>query len=126
MASNIPGLITTFRAGGAVTKRRLVKHGAADGVVLQGAASADKFVGVSTDLSAANGAPVDVIRTGVAPVEYGGTVARGDALTSDASGKAVVAAPAAGANAQIVGFAEVSGVAGDIGAVFLARGVIQG
>ena len=43
-----------------------------------------------------------------------------------ADGKAVSAAPAAGVNAHIIGFAEVSAVAGDIAPVLLARGVLQG
>ncbi|REM14738.1 DUF2190 domain-containing protein, partial [Mycobacterium tuberculosis] len=69
---------------------------------------------------------IDGVRLGIAEVEYGGAVAAGDPLTSDASGRAIVAAPAAGANARLVGFAEVAGVLGDIGSVFISPCVMQG
>ena len=59
-------------------------------------------------------------------MEFGGTVARGAPVTADASGKAVAAAPAAGSNVRIIGFAEVSAVAGDIAPVLIAPGVMQG
>lgn len=124
--SNHPGLITTDVASAAITKRRLVKPGATDNTALQAAAATDPIFGVSTDLDSAVGKTVDVIRTGIAPVEYGGTIARGAPVTSDATGRAIAAAPAAGANVRIVGFADVSGVIGDIGSVFLAPGSIQG
>ena len=45
---------------------------------------------------------------------------------TDANGRAVAAAPATGVNAQIIGIAEVSGVSGDIGKVFIAPGAVQG
>lgn len=123
---NIPGLTHTFKAGGALIKRRIVKHGAADVEVLQAAAAADKSVGITTDIDTAIGNSADVIRGGIAPVEYGGVVTRGDPLTSDAVGRAVTAAPAAGANVRIAGFADVSGVLGDIGSIYIAPGVMQG
>lgn len=123
---NITGLTTASKAGGAIAARRILKHGAADGEALQAAAATDALMGVSTDIPAAVGNTADVIRSGLAPVEYGGVVARGDALSADASGRAVVAAPAAGSNVRIIGFAEVSGVLGDIGSVHIAPGVMQG
>ena len=92
----------------------------------QAAASTDLVIGVNEALPVAAGERVDVIRAGIADVEFGGNVTRGQPVTADADGKAVVAAPAAGVNAHIVGFAEVSAVAGDIAPVTLARGVMQG
>lgn len=124
MAHN-PGLIKTYVAAAAVTKRRIVKL-TADGQVAQGAAASDKVVGVSQELDAALGERVDVAHTGLSDVEYGGNVAVGDPLTSDASGRAVVAAPAAGANMRIIGFAQLAGVLGDIGAVLIEPGFMQG
>ena len=59
-------------------------------------------------------------------VEYGGTVAAGDLLTSDAQGRAVIASPASGTNARIVGIAEYSGALGDIGVIDLSLGSLQG
>lgn len=90
------------------------------------AASTDLVIGVNEALPVVAGERVDVIRAGIADVEFGGNVTRGQPVTADADGKAVAAAPAAGVNAHIVGFAEVSAVAGDIAPVMLTRGVMQG
>jgi hypothetical protein len=121
-----PGLTKTFTAGGAITKRRLVKL-SADGTVVQSAAVGDFHIGVS-DMSAdvASGGRCDVRLTGVPEVEAGGNIVRGALLTSDASGRAVTAAPAAGANNRIIGFALQSAVLGDIIDVVLAQGSTQG
>jgi hypothetical protein len=123
---NTPTLTKNYTAEAAVTKYRIVKRGATDGSVLQGAAVTDKLMGVCAELDLAITERGDIHVAGVALVEYGGTVTRGDPLTSDASGKAVVAAPAAGANNRLIGFAEVSGVSGDIGSVQIAPGFMQG
>ena len=118
MGTNNPGQTTTFRAEGAISKRRFAKHGVGDNAALQADGVAVALLGVTTDIDAAAGKPVDVIRSGIAPVEYGGNVAKGAPLTSDAQGRAVTAA----AGNRIAGFAEVAGVLGDIGAVHLAPG----
>lgn len=114
---NIPGLIVSRVAGTAITKRRLVKYTATKNQVAQGAAAGDAICGVSTDIDSALGATVDVIRSGTPAVEYGGNVSAGDPLTSDAQGRAVVAA-----SGRYAGFAEVAGVAGDIGAIDIRPG----
>lgn len=119
-------LTKSYIAAAAVAAFRIVKFGASDYEVEQGAAAADSLVGVSDELGAALGDRVDVVRSGLADVEYGGAVTQGDELTSDANGKAVVAAPGAGANVRIIGMAEVSGVAGDIGSVSVNPSVMQG
>ena len=75
---------------------------------------------------AASGDRIDVVRSGMTPVIYGGTVAAGDLLTSDASGRAVTAAPGAGVNAYVIGQAEIAGVVGDIGSMTVFAGRIQG
>ena len=121
MSRNIPVLTLAYLAAGAIPARRIVKHGAADGAVLQGDGPTAPLLGISTDIPSALGETCDVIREGLAPVTYGGTVSRGDPLTSDATGRAVVAAPTAAALAQVIGFAEVSGVEGDIGSVHISR-----
>lgn len=126
MAGLTSGLTKNFTAEAAVTKRRIVKFGAADTTVLLGAASTDLLIGVSTGIDAAINEPCDVKMGGIAEVEFGGAVTRGQYLTSDATGRAVAAAPAAGVNASIIGVAMVSGVAGDIGSVLLSQGRIQG
>lgn len=121
-----PTLTKTFVAEAAVTKRRIVKFGAADGQVLMGAAVGDTIFGVAAELDAAIGDRVDVHVAGIAEVEFGGAVTRGDFVTTDATGQAVAAAPAAGVNNAVIGRALVSGVAADIGTVLLAPGRIQG
>ena len=104
----------------------IVKFGTTDGHIVPAAAVSDSLVGVSTDIAAAIGDRADVIVHGLADVLYGGTVTRGDLLTSDASGRAVTAAPAAGVNNVVIGVAFVSGVVGDIGAVIISQGKVQG
>lgn len=109
-------LNTNGVAGAAVEPFRIVKFGDADGKYVQSSSSADLHAGVSESLGAAEGERLDVCRIGIAAVRYGGTVARGQKLTSDADGKAVVAKE----GDQIIGTAEVSGVADDIGSVLIA------
>lgn len=113
-------------AEAAIAPFRIVKFGAADGGYVQAAAAADALAGVSEGITVLSGERLDVIKIGIADVEFGGAVTRGQPLTADADGKAVAAAPAAGANVRIIGFAEVSGVAGDIGQALVAPGVMQG
>lgn len=102
-----------YDAGAAVGANLIVKPGSADGAVLQAAGATDALVGVSGNIAAAIGERLDVIKSGIADVVYGGTITRGDPVTSDANGKAVKAV--AGQNS--IGNAEVSGVSGDIGSV---------
>jgi hypothetical protein len=123
---NSPTQTKNFTAGAAVTKRRIVKFGAADFTAVMAAAPTDLLIGVSAELDAASGGRVDVHLAGIAEVEYGGNVTRGQELTSDANGKAVAAAPAEGVNNAVIGRAMLSGVEGDVGSVLLAPGQIQG
>ena len=121
------GLVKNYTAEAAIAAYRIVKFGAADGGVLIAAAATDKAIGVTDRLAAAvAGDRIDVIRSGIAEVEYGAAVAAGDLLMSDASGRAIVAAAAAGANVRTIGVAEVAGVLGDIGSVDLVPGSFQG
>lgn len=117
----------SYTAEGVIPAYRLVKFGAADGGVLVAAAAADKVIGVNDRLAfAAVGDRGDVVRVGIAEVEYGGTVAAGDLLMSDASGRAIVAAAGAGTNVRVIGVAEVAGVLGDIGSLCIEPGNFQG
>lgn len=115
-----------YTAEGAIAPYRIVKPGSADGLAAQAGAAADALMGVCESVGPADGERCDIRKAGIADVEYGGNVTRGGPLTSDADGKAVAAAPAAGANVRIIGFAEVSAVAGDIGPALIAPGVMQG
>ena len=118
-------LTLNYDAGAAIAAHRIVKF-SADYTVEQGAAATDALIGIADQAAAAAGDRVDVFRDGVVKVEYGGNVTRGDLLTSDANGMAVVAAPAAGSNVRIVGVAEISGVAGDIGLCLVSPSSMQG
>lgn len=124
MANN--GLTKNYLAEGAISANRLVKVGAADYGVLQAAAVGDKIIGITTEIDAASGERVDVVHEGIADLKLGGTVARGDLLTSDATGQGVVAAPAGGTNNRIGAMALISGVIGDIIPVKVMQGTFQG
>ena len=84
-----------YNAEGAINAYSIVKPGASGGVLQAGAAT-DKLLGVTTEIAAASGDNCDVQVEGVVLVKAGGAIAAGDPLTSDASGNAVTAAPAAG------------------------------
>lgn len=124
MANN--GLTKSYNAGGAIGARLIVKPGSNDYDVVAGAAATDLLIGVSTDIAAASGERVDVVQEGIADVKLGGSVTRGQPITSDGSGQGVVAAPAAGVNNRIIGFALISGSSGDVIPVQLAPGYMQG
>lgn len=113
-----------YTAGAAVLPRRIVKFGAADGQAIQAAAATDKLIGVSDSLgAAAAGDRVAVYQSGDAvEIDVGGNITRGDQVTADANGKAVTAAPAAGAACRVIGIANNSYVAGDVGEFRLAPG----
>lgn len=115
-----------YVAEAAVSAWRIVKPGSTDDFVSTAAAATDKSIGVIEAVAPALGERCTVVTHGIADVTFGGTVARGDPLTSDASGRAVVAAPAAGSNVRLIGFARVSGVVGDVGEIFVQLGVMQG
>jgi hypothetical protein len=120
------GLVKSYNAEGAIAAYTIVKVGANDFGVLAAAAVSDKLIGVTRELAALSGEPVDVVHDGIANVKSGGTITRGDLLTSDASGNAVTAAPGAGANNRTIGIARMSGVAGDVIEVIIDPGVTQG
>lgn len=119
-------LTKNFKAEAAVTKYRIVKLGAGDEQVLQGAAATDALVGVSHTITAAIDERIDVVVAGIADVELGGTVTRGGFVSSDATGRGVAPAPAAGVNNAVIGRALASGVIGDIIPVLVSPSQIQG
>lgn len=105
----------TFTAGAAILPRRFVKF-SADRTVIQATAATDLIIGVSDSLgAAAAGDRVEVYQLGThVEVVAGGNIARGVEITSDANGKAVTAAPAAGATCRTAGIAMGSFVADDV------------
>lgn len=111
----------------AIVVNRIVKPGVAAYTVLQSSAAADFHMGVINELAAATGITTDVVRDGPAVVEAGAAFAAGVPLTADALGRAVLAAPAAGANVRLVGFAdEAASAAGDVVRFMVAPGLMQG
>ena len=125
-------LTKDYEAGAAIAQCKIVKFDATDEEVIAAAAATDLLIGVvdiaqNDDGNAvAEGDPVDVILSGIAEVEAGGTITRGAWVTSDADGHAIAAAPANDTNMQVIGRAMASAVDGDIFPLFVLPGQIQG
>lgn len=106
-------LTKSLTATAAIRARRFVKYGAADGTGVEATDATAFIAGVSSELDTAQGERASVHMNGnIVDIVYGGTVTRGDPLTADAQGRAIVANTA---GQRCGGFAEVSGVVGDIG-----------
>lgn len=121
-----PLLLKSFSAGAALTAFRFVKLSAAETVVLAAAAT-DSIVGLTNEVAAASGERQDVIVSGIGLAEAGAAVSLGALLTSDASGRAVAAAPAAGSNSRIGAIAlESASAAGDVIRALVQLGSVQG
>lgn len=121
-----PLLYKAYNAGGAINPYRIVRITNAD-TVEQAAAVLNTLIGVNTDLSVVSGERVEVMMQGIAYVEAGAAIAVGVPVTTDSSGRGITAAPAAGANQRIVGFAlEAAVAAGDHIRVLLSPGQVQG
>lgn len=92
-------IIKNYTAGARVEHRRFVKL-SADRTVVPATAATDEIIGVTDTPNGVDaGGRVDVVLFGITGLEVGGAVTRGGWLTATADGKAVAAAPAAGANA---------------------------
>lgn len=100
---------------------RIVKAGTAAMSCVKASAATDKLLGTSDELDHTTGEMVDVSVLPVSRVRLGGTVAAGDALTSDANGKAIATTTAGN---RLIGFAEVAGVLDDIVTYVRAPGVL--
>lgn len=121
-----PLLLKNFIAGAAIASFRVVKFSAANTVV-QAAAATDLSIGLSNEVSPALGERCDIVLAGVGYLEAGAAFALGAKLTSDAQGRGITAAPAAGSNAQIIAIAlEAAATAGDVVPVFITQSVMQG
>ncbi len=121
-----PTLLKSFTAGAAITAFRLVKLSAAETVV-PAAAAADASIGVANEVAAASGERQDVVMAGIAFVEAGAAVALGALVMSDASGRGITAAAAAGSNVRVIGTAiDAASAAGDVIRVLVSPGSFQG
>lgn len=94
---------------------RFVAFSGASGQVKQASGGRDKIMGVSGELGSI-GSRVDVVRLGIAQVEYGEDIEPGDPLTSDDKGRAVKASPGLAA----IGCAELGGSLGTVGEICFA------
>jgi hypothetical protein len=122
----IPESIRSYVAAANVAGKRLVKFTAARTVNIAVDAAAP-VIGVSERTGGDAGKMLDVITGGDAIVVAGAVIAAGAPVTADAQGRAVTAAPAAGVNAWIAGFAvDAATAAGDEIAITLSRSRIQG
>jgi hypothetical protein len=116
-----------YTAGAAIRANRILTWGAADGLVIEATGAAAALVGIQSQLDCDSGDRASAAMVGnIEDVIYGGNVARGDPLTSDGQGRAIKATGAAGTLLNCIGFAEVSGVVGDIGTAIIAPFVMQG
>ena len=106
-----PGIYKNFEAEGEIGPYVIVTHGTADYAVKAATGATVALDGTTDELGKLSNGRVDVCTGGIPEVALGGTVAAGDPLTSDASGKAVKATAAGN---RILGFALVSGASGDI------------
>ena len=118
-------LIKAYTAPAAIAAYRIVKFNTAaspnDREVAVASAGTDFLIGVNDRIAAAAGERCEVVRAGIAAVEYGGAVVRGAMLTADSDGKAV---STVAANRRIIGVAEISGADGDIGEVLISPSLI--
>jgi hypothetical protein len=121
-----PLLKKNYTAGGAIAPYRIVRFSAADTVV-QAAAANDAAIGVSDSIAVVSGERVDVQLVGVGEVEAGAAITVGVLLMSDAQGRAIPAAAAAGVNVRVVGVAlEPAVAAGDVIRFQQSPGAFQG
>lgn len=111
-------LILSVTAAGLIASRRILTAQAADDTYAQGSAAAGKHLCVSKDAAGGAGDRLEAYFGGIVPLELGGNVAPGDALTSDAQGRGIVAT----VGSRIIGFAAEGGVLGTIGSVRIAPG----
>ena len=116
---NGAGYNQAFIAGATVNPYRIVKF-SASGVVIQGAAATDTTIGINQSPQAANATEQTMIALlGLAQVELGGNVARGDLLTTDTVGRAVVSLAAP--TDRVIGVALESGSSGAFVPVLISQ-----
>lgn len=102
-----------LQAAATVNAYRIVKFDTTDLTVIQGAAATDTTIGINQSPQAARvGDYVMIAYTGIGKVELGGTVVRGDLLTTDTVGRAVVSLAAP--TDRVIGVALQSGGLGTV------------
>jgi len=121
------GIEKTLKCASAIgTAYTIAKFALDDDTLDVASSSTDTLIGVFQHTTDAAGEQVRVMVSGISRLKLGGTVTRGDFVTSTTGGLGVAAAPATGVNASIVGVAMASGASGDIVPVLIQPGRIQG
>jgi hypothetical protein len=103
----------------------LIAKASGDRTVAVAADPEDLLVGAVGNLALAANDMADIVEVGISEVRLGGEVDFNEPLTADANGKAVAAAPVAGKDIRIIGFARAAGVADDVIPYLAAPGVIS-
>lgn len=116
----------SYAGQGAIGGFSVIAIGTADNTVTLATGPTSKIIGTSDALDHVDGEQVDLEMRPMGEVKLGAAVTRGDRLTSNASGLAVTAAPAAGVNAQTFGIAAKSGVLNEVIPYIRTLVVVQG
>lgn len=119
--------VKTFVAAARIEHRTIVVFTGNDGEVTPATNATGRVAGVVDYPGGADaGQRIDVVLFGPADVVAGGTMLPGAFFVANASGQAVAAAPAAGANAVLAGRVLANAVSGDIVKAFVNPGSMQG
>ena len=119
MASSLAPRIQAFKSDGAIAKGSAVKLGTDEKHVAVGAAATDSLIGLAQSAPAAAEDVTEVAVSGGGKGLAGGTIARGDKLTSNGSGALIATVVASN---RIVGHAMEAAVVGDIFSVQIEPG----
>jgi hypothetical protein len=121
-------LLRSFVADAAIVAFSLVKLGSDAKHVVTAAGPTDNVIGIySNPVDCAANDRVDITLSGIDRCRAGAAFTFGVPLTSDASGRVVAAAPAAGVNNRLIGMAfQDSTAAGDQVEVLISQGAMQG
>jgi hypothetical protein len=112
MIAQTSGLEKTFKCTAAIaTAFTIAKFGADDDTLSIASTSDVTLVGVFQHTTDAAGDDVNVMMTGISNIKLGGTVTRGDRLTSDSNGNAIKATDS---DQTSIAYAMASGVVSDI------------
>src|SRR5690606_36492516 len=120
-----PILIKSFKAEEAIPPYRILVQGSAAAAAVVADSPNVPFLGISNGVvDTPAGQMVDVVRQGIREVQYGAVVNIGDALTSDATGRAVPATFDDDNPVHIIGYAEYDGVEDDIRPVEINKAIV--
>ncbi len=141
MIGQTSGIEKSVKCGAPITTAfTIAKFDADDDTMVVATSSSDELIGIFQHTTSAAGEEVRIMLTGISRLKLGGTVTRGQLITSDANGQGVAAtqhthtentaatytqnATTQSASAvRVIGKALASGVAGDIIPVLLAQGI---